>query len=124
MQAEMGGHNAVSCWPTPTWTCATGSVMAAYGTTGQRCTAPRRIIAVRSVADELVALLADETRKITVGPGDEAGVDVGPLIDAKALAEVSRSSGAPSRRGQLSRRGARRSAARAATSSSRRCSST
>jgi len=90
VQAEMGGHNAVIVLAdADVERAAKGSVMAAYGTTGQRCTAPRRIIAVRSVADELISLLAEETRKITVGPGDAAGVDVGPLIDGKALAEVS-----------------------------------
>ncbi len=90
VQAEMGGHNAVVVLAdADVERAAKGSVMAAYGTTGQRCTAPRRIIAVRSVADELISLLAEETRKITVGPGDAAGVDVGPLIDEKALAEVS-----------------------------------
>lgn len=90
VQAEMGGHNAVIVLgDADLERAAKGSVMAAYGTTGQRCTAPRRIIAVRSVADELVSLLSEETAKITVGPGDAAGVDVGPLIDEKALLEVS-----------------------------------
>ncbi len=90
VQAEMGGHNAVIVLADADLDrAARGSVMAAYGTTGQRCTAPRRIIAVRSVVDELVSRLAEETAKITVGPGDAEGVDVGPLIDAKALAEVS-----------------------------------
>ena len=90
VQAEMGGHNAVIVLADADLErAARGSVMAAYGTTGQRCTAPRRIIAVRSVAEELVSLLAKETARITVGPGDAEGVDVGPLIDAHALAEVS-----------------------------------
>ena len=90
VQAEMGGHNAVIVLSDADLErAAKGSAMAAYGTTGQRCTAPRRIIVVRSVAEELVSLLAAETAKITVGPGDKAGVDVGPLIDARALADVS-----------------------------------
>ncbi len=90
VQAEMGGHNAVIVLADADLDrAARGSVMAAYGTTGQRCTAPRRIIAVRSVVEELVARLAEETARITVGPGDAEGVDVGPLIDAKAHAEVS-----------------------------------
>jgi aldehyde dehydrogenase (NAD+) len=90
VQAEMGGHNAVIVLADADLDrAARGSVMAAYGTTGQRCTAPRRIIAVRSVVEELIARLAEETARITVGPGDADGVDVGPLIDAKAHAEVS-----------------------------------
>jgi aldehyde dehydrogenase (NAD+) len=90
VQAEMGGHNAVVVLDDADLErAARGCAAAAYGTTGQRCTAPRRIVATRAVADELLALLAAETEKVTVGPGDQDGVDVGPLIDARALAEVS-----------------------------------
>ena len=70
----MGGHNAVIVLEDADLErAAKGSVMAGYGTTGQRCTAPRRIIAVRPVAEELIELLAEETRKMRVGPGDEDG---------------------------------------------------
>jgi aldehyde dehydrogenase (NAD+) len=89
VQAEMGGHNAVVVLEDADLErAAKGCVFAGYGTTGQRCTAPRRIIAVRSVAGELTELLRAETRKVRVGPGDEEGVDVGPLVDRTALEEV------------------------------------
>jgi aldehyde dehydrogenase (NAD+) len=89
VQAEMGGHNAVVVLEDADLErAAKGSVMAGYGTTGQRCTAPRRIIAVREVAAELTELLAGETRKIRVGPGDAEDVDVGPMVDEASLDEV------------------------------------
>jgi acyl-CoA reductase-like NAD-dependent aldehyde dehydrogenase len=89
VQAEMGGHNAVVVLEDADLDrAARGCVMAGYGTTGQRCTAPRRIIAVRSVVAELTERLRAETRKVRVGPGDEEGVDVGPLVDEAALTEV------------------------------------
>ena len=62
--------------------------MAGYGTTGQRCTAPRRIIAVSPVADRLTELLAEETRKVQVGPGDAEGSDIGPMVDESSLDDV------------------------------------
>ena len=90
VQAEMGGHNAVVVLADADLErAARGCAMAAYGTTGQRCTAPRRIIAVRSIANTLSELLATETEKLTAGPGLADGVDVGPLIDRRALEEVS-----------------------------------
>ncbi len=89
VQAEMGGHNAVVVLEDADLErAAAGCVMAAYGTTGQRCTAPRRIIAVRPVADRLVEILAEETRKVRVGPGDAEGSDIGPLVDEAALVDV------------------------------------
>ena len=89
VQAEMGGHNAVIVLEDADLErAAKGCVMAAFGTTGQRCTAPRRIVAVRSVADRLTELLAEETRKVRVGPGDDEASDIGPLVDESALEDV------------------------------------
>jgi aldehyde dehydrogenase (NAD+) len=89
VQAEMGGHNAVIVLEDADLErAAKGCAAAAYGTTGQRCTAPRRIIAVRSVAARLTELLAAETRQIVTGPGAADGVDVGPLVDEPSLVEV------------------------------------
>jgi aldehyde dehydrogenase (NAD+) len=89
VQAEMGGHNAVVVLEDADLErAAKGCAMAAYGTTGQRCTAPRRILAVRSIADRLTELLAEETRHVTAGPGDREGIDIGPLVDEGSLREV------------------------------------
>ena len=89
VQAEMGGHNAVVVLEDADLErAAKGCVMAGYGTTGQRCTAPRRIIAVSPVADRLTELLAEETRKVQVGPGDAEGSDIGPMVDESSLDDV------------------------------------
>jgi aldehyde dehydrogenase (NAD+) len=89
VQAEMGGHNAVIVLEDADLErAAKGCVMAGYGTTGQRCTAPRRIIAVSPVADRLTELLAEETRKVRVGPGDAEGSDIGPMVDESSLDDV------------------------------------
>ena len=60
----MGGHNAVVVLDDADLErAADGCVAAAFGTTGQRCTAPRRILAVREIADGLIELLAAERRR-------------------------------------------------------------
>jgi alpha-ketoglutaric semialdehyde dehydrogenase len=89
VQAEMGGHNAVVVLADADLErAAAGSVLAGFGTTGQRCTAPRRIIAVREVADELTERLRAATRAVRVGPGDREGSDIGPMVDESSLNEV------------------------------------
>jgi alpha-ketoglutaric semialdehyde dehydrogenase len=89
VQAEMGGHNAVIVLEDADLDrAAKGSVMAGFGTTGQRCTAPRRIIAVREVAAELTELLREGTRSVRVGPGNRDGSDIGPMVDEGSLNEV------------------------------------
>jgi aldehyde dehydrogenase (NAD+) len=83
VQAEMGGHNAVVVLEDADLErAATGSAMAGFGTTGQRCTAPRRIIAVHDVADELTERLRAATRAVRLGE------DIGPMVDEASLNEV------------------------------------
>jgi len=55
-------------------------VGAGYGSAGERCMAISVVVAVGEVAAPLVALLADKTRALSVGPGTRAGVDMGPLV--------------------------------------------
>jgi alpha-ketoglutaric semialdehyde dehydrogenase len=89
VQAEMGGHNAVIVLADADLDrAARGSVAAGFGTTGQRCTAPRRIIAVREVAEELTERLRESTRAVRVGPGDREESDIGPMVDEGSLNEV------------------------------------
>ncbi|MEM3956690.1 MAG: aldehyde dehydrogenase family protein [Thermoproteota archaeon] len=55
---------------------------------GQRCDAISRALVVKEVADELVAKLEDRFRSITFGYPWEEGVQVGPLINERALNHV------------------------------------
>ena len=55
------------------------------GTTGQRCTSTRRVIAHRSIAGELVELLGKAFDQITIGDPRDRDTVVGPLIDAAAV---------------------------------------
>jgi malonate-semialdehyde dehydrogenase (acetylating)/methylmalonate-semialdehyde dehydrogenase len=54
----------------------------AFGNAGERCLAGSVAVAVGAAADRLLDGLKDAASKMVVGPGDEAGVQVGPLIRA------------------------------------------
>jgi malonate-semialdehyde dehydrogenase (acetylating) / methylmalonate-semialdehyde dehydrogenase len=53
---------------------------AAYGSAGERCMAISAVVAVGAIGDPLVQRLKDKAEKIKVGPGDGAGVEMGPLV--------------------------------------------
>jgi len=55
----------------------------AFGNAGERCLAGSVAVAVGSVASQLVAQLEEGARRLVVGPGDQPGVDLGPLIRAE-----------------------------------------
>jgi malonate-semialdehyde dehydrogenase (acetylating)/methylmalonate-semialdehyde dehydrogenase len=59
---------------------ADAAVSAAYGSAGERCMAISVVVAVGDVADPLVTAIKDRLPKIQVGPGGEAGSEMGPLV--------------------------------------------
>ncbi|MHB8611444.1 MAG: CoA-acylating methylmalonate-semialdehyde dehydrogenase [Candidatus Dormibacteraceae bacterium] len=54
----------------------------AFGNAGERCLAGSVAVAVGRAADRLLGPLKDAAAKMVVGPGDQPGVQVGPLIRA------------------------------------------
>ena len=61
---------------------------AAYGSAGERCMAISAVVAVGEAGKPLVQKLAERAAALTVGPGDRAGVEMGPLVTAEHLARV------------------------------------
>jgi malonate-semialdehyde dehydrogenase (acetylating)/methylmalonate-semialdehyde dehydrogenase len=53
---------------------------AAYGSAGERCMAISAVVAVGAAADPLVKLLERKAKAIRIGPGDQEGVEMGPLV--------------------------------------------
>jgi malonate-semialdehyde dehydrogenase (acetylating)/methylmalonate-semialdehyde dehydrogenase len=53
---------------------------AAYGSAGERCMAISATIAVGSVGDDLIDVLDRRSRAVRVGPGVEAGTEMGPVV--------------------------------------------
>jgi alpha-ketoglutaric semialdehyde dehydrogenase len=92
IQCEMGGSNpVVVCDDADLDRAVPAIVTAAYGTSGQRCTAARRVIATPAVHDELARRLEVGRAALRVGPGDRPGVDIGPLCDPRGRDDVVRS---------------------------------
>ena len=79
---EMGGKNAVIVLPDADLEKAAVAIRdGAFGSTGQRCTATSRVIALEPVKDELVERLAELAKKMKVGSGLDESVDMGPAVD-------------------------------------------
>ncbi|GAB48292.1 NAD-dependent succinate-semialdehyde dehydrogenase [Mobilicoccus pelagius] len=67
-----------------------GAMAAKMRNIGEACTAANRLFVHESVAKEFGEKFAARMRGLTVGDGMEEGVDVGPLITEKAVANVRR----------------------------------
>ncbi|MEP6980142.1 MAG: NAD-dependent succinate-semialdehyde dehydrogenase [Nakamurella sp.] len=65
-----------------------GAMLAKMRNIGEACTAANRFIVHESVAAEFSRRFADRMGALTVGPGYEDGVQVGPLIERKAVDKV------------------------------------
>jgi succinate-semialdehyde dehydrogenase/glutarate-semialdehyde dehydrogenase len=65
-----------------------GAMISKYRNAGQTCVCANRILVQDAVYDRFAAKLADKVRALKVGPGTEAGVNIGPLIDQNAVAKV------------------------------------
>jgi malonate-semialdehyde dehydrogenase (acetylating)/methylmalonate-semialdehyde dehydrogenase len=66
--------------PTTTIPALLGS---AFGNAGERCLAGSVAVAVGDAPRTFLDPLCEQTRQLVVGPGDQPGVDVGPLIRAE-----------------------------------------
>jgi aldehyde dehydrogenase (NAD+) len=86
---ELGGKNAIIVLDDADLDLAVdGIVWSAFGTSGQRCTAASRVIVQEGVYEELQSRLVAAAEKLRLGPGWEAGVDVGPVINQRALEKI------------------------------------
>ena len=65
-----------------------GAMISKYRNNGQTCVCANRILVQDSVYDQFAAKLADKVSALKVGPGTEAGVNTGPLIDENAVRKV------------------------------------
>lgn len=91
IQMELGGRNAaVVAADADLERAATDITKAAFGQTGQTCTATDRVLVERSVADRLAGLLSARVTELVVGPGDRPGVSCGPVatVEQKARMEA------------------------------------
>ena len=89
VQALAGAKNHMVVLPdADLGVAADAAVSAGYGSAGERCMAVSVVVAVGSIADPLVEAIAERIPAIRVGPGDEAGSEMGPLVTAEHRARV------------------------------------
>ena len=67
---------------------ADAAVSAAYGSAGERCMAVSALVAVGSVADELVEAISTRIPGVKVAPGTDPDAEMGPLITREHRARV------------------------------------
>lgn len=89
LQMELGGHNAALVLPDADLGAAADAIVAAaMGSTGQKCTATRRVIAVGDCYDRLVDELVTRIEKLPVGNGLKDGTVLGPVVSARARDQI------------------------------------
>ena len=85
VQALGGAKNHAVVLPDADLNFATEAIIGAgYGSAGERCMAISAIVAVGEVADTLVARLAERARRVSVGPGNAADIEMGPVVTCAA----------------------------------------
>jgi malonate-semialdehyde dehydrogenase (acetylating)/methylmalonate-semialdehyde dehydrogenase len=83
VQALGGAKNHAVVMPDADLDFAADALMgAAYGSAGERCMAISAVVAVGAAGDALVEKLRDKAARIKVGPGEQDGIDMGPVISA------------------------------------------
>jgi succinate-semialdehyde dehydrogenase / glutarate-semialdehyde dehydrogenase len=67
---------------------AEGLILAKFRNAGQTCVCPNRVFVAEGIHDAFVEALAKRVAQLKVGRGAEDGVQIGPLINARALEKV------------------------------------
>lgn len=81
LQAEMGGNNAVIiCKTANASKVAKELVPEVYSFSGQRCTAPRRLIVAKEIFDEFTEAFMNAMDELKIGHPEQNDVQLGPLI--------------------------------------------
>ncbi|HEY4085066.1 MAG TPA: aldehyde dehydrogenase family protein, partial [Bryobacteraceae bacterium] len=88
-QLEMGGKNPTIVLKDADLEYAVDTVVnAAFGSTGQKCTATSRAIVEAGIYDQFVARLVEKTKALKVGDGMEPGIYMGPCVDESQMKTV------------------------------------
>src|SRR5471032_20765 len=88
LSLELGGNAPFIVFDDADLDAATeGALASKYRNAGQTCVCANRIYVQEGVYDKFAAKLAEKVKAFKVGHGTEAGVTMGPLIDAPGLAK-------------------------------------
>ena len=91
MTMELGGQSpAVVCADADIDKAVKAIVRHGFANSGQFCYRVGRVLVADEIADAVEAGLAEETRKLKVGPAQDQTADLGPLIGERILATAER----------------------------------
>ncbi len=86
---EMGGKNAIIVDDSADLDEAVVGVRnSAFGYSGQKCSACSRVIVMDSIHDAFLDRLVESTKALVIGDPLDPNTDVGPVIDADAVAKI------------------------------------
>jgi len=104
-QLELGGSNPVLVLGDADMDLVVRELtLGAIGSTGQKCTATRRVFVVDEAFDEVSRRLQESFASKRLGPGIDPETDVGPLVTAAARDEFEQSVADAERKGAAVRR--------------------
>ena len=89
LSLEMGGKNAILVMDDADIDLVTDATLwAAFGTSGQRCTAASRLIIQKGIASKVKESLVERTKKLRLGDGLDPKVEIGPVINKSAVERI------------------------------------
>lgn len=91
LSLELGGHAPFVAFDDCDMEAAVeGAIASKFRNAGQTCVCPNRYYIQRGIYGEFLDRLEARLRSMRIGPGDEEGVEIGPLIDDAAVEKVER----------------------------------
>lgn len=86
LSLELGGHAPVIVFDDADFDRAVeGTIIAKFRNTGQSCIAANRVYVQARIYDRFVEAFVERAKALKIGDGLEEGVEIGPLIDERAL---------------------------------------
>jgi succinate-semialdehyde dehydrogenase/glutarate-semialdehyde dehydrogenase len=86
LSLELGGHAPYVIFDDADLEPAVDGLIASkYRNAGQTCVCANRTYVQSGIYKDFLDLLAEKVAKLVVGPGDQPGVQIGPLIDDRAV---------------------------------------
>ncbi|MFQ6029875.1 MAG: aldehyde dehydrogenase family protein, partial [Dehalococcoidia bacterium] len=100
--AEMGGKNAIIVFPDADLDeTVLGILQSAFSHAGQKCSACSRVLVHRQIYRRLAQRLVAAARSLPIGPADDPGTIINPVIDSTARERILSEGERASREGQV-----------------------
>lgn len=89
LSLELGGNAPLIVFNSaPLEKAVEGAVASKFRNAGQTCICANRIYVQDGIYDEFTRLFVEKVKALKMGPGDQPGVNIGPMINADGVAKV------------------------------------